>query len=534
MTIFNMVGWGSWGGWWEIVPLDAIDNLEADAGNAKATITWTDPTDPVYNWVTLVTWSSTILVRKTWSAPLNSSDWTVVVTETTRNQYSSSWYVDTWLTNWTTYYYAAFAIWDNGTESAISNIDSVTPEVDYLCFTANTAWSTIALNKQWTPNSLTLQISTDWTTWSSYTIWDTITLSNIWDKVYMRCASTSNVCKNGTNYYYFSMTGSIAWSGDINYLKNSNSTTTLSDYCYIRLFTWCTSLTSSPKLPATTLANYCYEYMFDWCTGLITAPELPATTTYNYSYGYMFQWCSSLTTPPELPATTLWNSSYQDMFNNCTWLISMPELPATTCPYYGYSQMFKWCTSLVTVRKIHATSVWERWLQEMFHSCTSLTTAPELKVTTFSWPSSCRYMFYWCTSLTTPPVLSATTVTNYCYFYMFSWCIALTTPPSLPATTLGEYCYQYMFEKCSGLTALPELPATTLTNSCYSGMFRLCTKIKLSSSQTWDYQTPYRIPTTWTGTTATNALSNMFTSTWWTFTSNPSINTTYYTSNTVV
>jgi hypothetical protein len=65
-------------------------------------------------------------------------------------------------------------------------------------------------------------------------------------------------------------------------------------------------------------------------------------------------------------------------------------------------------------------------------------------------------------------------------------------------------------------------------------MFRNCSKIKLSTTQTWEYQTEYRIPTTWTWTSWSSSLSNMFTSTWWTFTWTPSINTTYYTSNTVV
>lgn len=91
-----------------------------------------------------------------------------------------------------------------------------------------------------------------------------------------------------------------------------------------------------------------------------------------------------------------------------------------------------------------------------------------------------------------------------------------------------------MFSGCSNLEALPALPATTMKNYCYRDMFRNCSKIKLSSTQTWDYQTKYRIPTSWTGSTATSWNSNMFSNTWGTFTSNPSINTTYYTSNTVV
>ena len=59
-------------------------------------------------------------------------------------------------------------------------------------------------------------------------------------------------------------------------------------------------------------------------------------------------------------------------------------------------------------------------------------------------------------------------------------------------------------------------------------MFNGCTKIKLSSTQTEEYTQEYRIPTFGTGTTAIDALTNMFTNTGGTFTGTPSINTTYY------
>jgi hypothetical protein len=144
-------------------------------------------------------------------------------------------------------------------------------------------------------------------------------------------------------------------------------------------------------------------------------------------------------------------------------------------------------------------------------------------------------MFRECTSLVTPPALPATNLASDCYASMFYWCTALTTCPSLPATTLYSYCYSAMFYWCTSLTTLPKLPATTLPRICYQQMFRNCTNIKLSTSQTWNYQTAYRIPTTWTGTLEnTNALYDVFTNTWWTFTWTPSINTTYYTSNTLV
>ena len=58
-----------------------------------------------------------------------------------------------------------------------------------------------------------------------------------------------------------------------------------------------------------------------------------------------------------------------------------------------------------------------------------------------------------------------------------------------------------------------------------------CTRLKLSSTKTGEYTVAYRIPTTGTGTTASNALSTMFSNTGGTFKGTPSINTTYYLSS---
>ena len=226
-------------------------------------------------------------------------------------------------------------------------------EPEYLCFTANTANSTVQLTKTWSPTVVSLETSTDWNTWADYTIWDTITLSNIWDKVYMRNKSetaTGFSTYVNNNYYRFVMSGSISGSWDVNYLLCKNSTDTLSDYCFNRLFYWCTSLTTPPKLTATTLAQRCYNSMFYSCA-----------------------------------------------------LTSIPQLIALSYPDYA--------------------------------------------------------------------------------------CVA---------------------------------------------MFGSCVNIKLSTTQTWEYQTPYRIPTEWTGTVGNSSLLNMFQNTWWTFTWTPTINTTYYTSNTVI
>ena len=64
--------------------------------------------------------------------------------------------------------------------------------------------------------------------------------------------------------------------------------TTLKDYCYRALFSWCSTLTKAPELPATTLATGCYWYMFEQCA-ITEAPVLNATTLVKECYGHMSQ-----------------------------------------------------------------------------------------------------------------------------------------------------------------------------------------------------------------------------------------------------
>ena len=250
-----------------------------------------------------------------------------------------------------------------------------------------------------------------------------------------------------------------------------------------------------------TMAEACYVYMFFGCTSLTQAPTLTATTLADYCYCGMFVRCTSLTQTPVLPAITLSYGCYQDMFFGCTGLTQAPALPATTLASYCYS--------------------------DMFYGCTGLTQAPALPVTTLA--SYCYYQMFWnCTNLTQAPALPATTLAEYCYRSMFSGCTSLTKAPALPATTLANNCYERMFRGCTSLTQAPALPATTLANNCYKYMFENCTSLKLSNTKTGEYTQEYRIPSSGTGTTATQALNSMFAYTGGTFRASPAINTTYY------
>lgn len=229
-----------------------------------------------------------------------------------------------------------------------------------------------------------------------------------------------------------------------------------------------------------TMANYCFANMFEDCTSLITAPALSATTLSGACYYFMFVGCSNLVTPPELPATKLESYCYYRMFAG-TGLIEAPTLPATTLAGSCYSGMFLQCSNLIK-----------------------------------------------------PPALPATKLESSCYSEMFMYCTSLEEAPALPATTLAPNCYFSMFRQCKKLKTIPALPATTLAQQCYYRMFFYCSELKITTYQNEEYKTPYRIPTSGTGTTATDALYEMFALIGGSVTDTPSINTTYYTSNTVV
>ena len=164
----------------------------------------------------------------------------------------------------------------------------------------------------------------------------------------------------------------------------------------------------------------------------------------------------------------------------------------------------------------------------MFRGCTSLTMAPALPATTLA--TYCYYrMFSGCKSLTTAPALPATTLENSCYYGMFYGCTTLATAPALPATKLASSCYAGMFRGCTSLTTAPELPATTLEDGCYQSMFYGCTGLKISATQTGEYTTAWRIPSTGEiAAEATDWNTYMLNGTGGTFKGNPSINTTYY------
>ena len=348
------------------------------------------------------------------------------------------------------------------------------------------------------PNSFTLKVNDTTKHWDGtleyfasnkiWTTWDgTTTLSSVDNDgeyvLYLRGTGNTVITGSRSNYRWVLTGSDIACIGNIENLLDyttvaSGDHPTMASNCYRYMFQDCTSLTQAPSLPATILKNKCYFAMFYNCTSLAQAPTLPATMLADYCYFAMFYNCTSLTQAPALPATTLAQHCYNQMFAACTNLTQAPSLPATTLAEECYNSMFEGCTSL-----------------------------------------------------TQAPALPATTLRGSCYNSMFYSCTALTQAPTLPATTLETGCYFAMFYGCTSLTKAPTLPATTLADDCYNRMFYGCTSLKLSSTKTGEYTQKYCIPTIGTGTSASNALTNMFSSTGGTFTGTPEINTTYYLSS---
>ena len=164
----------------------------------------------------------------------------------------------------------------------------------------------------------------------------------------------------------------------IDYENYADVSTADAKFC--SLFYQNTELRTAPKLPATTLANYCYREMFTYCTALTTAPELPAKTLAELCYCLMFSGCTALTTAPALPAKSLAKSCYFQMFNGCTALTMAPTLPAETLASFCYQGMFSGCSALTTAPELPADTLAFGCYNEMFSGCTALSSVTMLAI----------------------------------------------------------------------------------------------------------------------------------------------------------
>ena len=266
---------------------------------------------------------------------------------------------------------------DNGNENV--------PPGPWLCFTANTAGSTVTtvISYGTVTHTPSLEYSYDGETWMPFVLntgdpeTDTkITLAKAGDKVYLRAKDKNDSFSepDDSGNISFSLTGSIAASGNVMSLvdKDCSATAIPCDYCFSYLFEDCSELTTAPELPATTLAEACYDCMFYGCTNLTSAPVLPATTLAYWCYTYMFSGCIGLTVAPDLPATTLAEGCYIRMFDGCSSLTTAPALPATTLEKECYWYMFCDCAELTIAPELPAEVLVKECYREMFKRCYKL------------------------------------------------------------------------------------------------------------------------------------------------------------------
>ena len=265
--------------------------------------------------------------------------------------------------------------------------------------------------------------------WTTYTVGETIELNEgdvvsfsgfnssginasysshnyIWPDYYHKFVTSGSSLKiygNIKSLTYFSQTiinhqfeFYSLFSGCTNIVDASNLIlpSTVLSWCYERMFKGCSSLTSTPNLPATTMQQGCYNSMFEGCTSLSSVPTdlLSSTKLYNRCYQLMFKGCSSLTSTPNLPATTLANTCYRGMFSDCTSLTDAPYLPATTLANNCYYQMFKNCPSLTDAPDLPATTLVNSCYREMFNSCSSLSS---INVSFTNWTEATNATLNW-------------------------------------------------------------------------------------------------------------------------------------------
>ncbi len=142
------------------VELADVADVTTESGNGKISINWTDPDDVTYQGAMLARWAGTTVVRKEGSAPTGRTDGTVVIDSTTRNAYASTPFVDTGLTNGTTYYYRFFPHTTAGTYTTGTSVSAI-PNKQKATMTASP--SNVTLDSSNLSKTVTISSNSDGT-----------------------------------------------------------------------------------------------------------------------------------------------------------------------------------------------------------------------------------------------------------------------------------------------------------------------------------------------------------------------------------
>ena len=292
---------------------------------------------------------------------------------------------------------------------------AITGQPSYLSFAAVDGDVVIGMSKVGYPEDYVLEYTADLRNWTEITLTETIKeilTIHEGETYYFRTNrerdSISKAIEDAEGYptpsywrFVMSGEGKVEAAGNImSLLDPTCEKTSVGDYAFYGLFSWCDKLWRAPRLPARTLGRCCYAQMFSDCSGLRLVPNLPAEVMTEGCYKYMFANCTALTFSSELPAKTLDACCYYGMFFGCGGLNYAFDLPAENLAEKCYMQMYCGC------------------------------------------------------SLKTAPRLPALTLAEYCYSEMFAQCKQMEETPELPAKTLVKGCYSMIFNGCQKLSTV--------------------------------------------------------------------------------
>ena len=122
-----------------------------------------------------------------------------------------------------------------------------------------------------------------------------------------------------------------------------------------------------------TIPTYCFRYLF-YNTGIVDASELelPWTTLSEWCFGRMFQGSAKLTEPPYLPAETAVDSCYRLMFRECTALKKLARMACKNLAFASHYCMYQMCTGLEKVTLPLFDNYANQALSFMFNGCSGL------------------------------------------------------------------------------------------------------------------------------------------------------------------
>lgn len=239
--------------------------------------------------------------------------------------------------------------------------------------------------------------------------------------------------------------------------------------------------------------------------------EFPNVT--NGTFRYLFEDCTALVDASNLKfkRTSLPKQYMESMFRNDTNLRYPPRvIEATTIGVESCAYSF--CASgIVRTPKFKALSVANKGFCGTFQDSHELLTAEDFDVTETTGEQAFNYTFWRCIKLQRTPRMSTITKVT------------------------GQYTFRAIFCQCTELKTVAKFNVLNLPSSTFRVAYYQSPLIKISETRTGEYINPYRIPSVGTATeTGTETTYGMFSSTGGTFTDDPVINTTYYTSNEVV